>query len=170
MAFSSIIFRERFVVQLGNGGNLVGRAESVEEVQEGHSRGQRRRLTDDGQVVSLLYGTGAQQGDARRAAGHHVRVVAEDAQRVGRNRPSGDVDTDRRELTRNLVQIGNHQQQALGRREGRGERAGLERAVHRAGGAALALHLHDFRDLAPQVGLASWLPTRPRARPWRTRA
>ena len=31
------------------------------------------------------------------------------------------------------------------------ERAGLQRAVHRAGGAGLRLHLDDVRDRAPEV-------------------
>ena len=45
------------------------------------------------------------------------------------------------------------------------ERAGLERAVERAGGAALALHLHDLRDGAPQVRGDPRPTRRRRARP-----
>ena len=53
-----------------------------------------------------------------------------------------------------LYMLGIISMQALRRGEGGRQRAGLQRAVHRAGGAALALHLDDVGDAAPDVGLA----------------
>ena len=59
------------------------------------------------------------------------------------------------QLAGDLVHVGDHQQQALRRREGRRQRAGLQRAVNGAGRAAFALHLDHRRDGAPDVGLPS---------------
>ena len=84
-------------------------------------------------------------------AGHDVGVVAEDRQRVGGQRARRDVDDERRQLAGDLVHVGDHQQQALRGREGRGQRAGLQRAVDGAGGAAFGLHLDHLRDRAPDV-------------------
>jgi hypothetical protein len=47
------------------------------------------------------------------------------------------------QLAGDLVHVGDHQQQTLAGGEGRRQRAGLQRAVHRAGGAAFRLHLDD---------------------------
>lgn len=44
-----------------------------------------------------------------------------------------------------------HQQQALGRGERRGERAGLQRAMHSTGGTGFGLHLSDADSLTEQV-------------------
>ena len=55
------------------------------------------------------------------------------------------------QLAGDLEHVGHHQQQALRCGEGRGQRAGLQRAVHRAGSAPFALHLLDDRDVAPDV-------------------
>ena len=64
-----------------------------------------------------------------------------------------------------LNMSGQHQQQPLRRGEGRRQRAGLERAVHRAGGAALRLHLDHDGDVAPEVRRGPSPTTRRRARP-----
>ena len=57
----------------------------------------------------------------------------------------------RRQLARDLEHVGQHEQQALGRGKRRRQRARLQRAVHRASGAALALHfLHDG-DVSPDI-------------------
>jgi hypothetical protein len=63
----------------------------------------------------------------------------------------GDVDDGRRQLPCDLVHVGDHQQQALGRRERRRQGPGLQRAVHGSGLPALALHLDDGRHTAPEI-------------------
>jgi len=55
----------------------------------------------------------------------------------------------RRQLAGNLEQIGDHQQQALRGREGGGQRAALQRAMHGADGAGLGLHFDDVGHGAP---------------------
>jgi hypothetical protein len=137
---------------------LVARAEAVEEVQEGHARAQRGGVGHEGQVLGLLRAARAEQREAGAAAGHHVAVVAEDRQGVRRQRTRRDVHAEGVQLARDLVHVGQHEQQALAGREGRGQRAALQRAVHRAGRAALGLHLDHVGDLAPQVRAPSRRP------------
>jgi hypothetical protein len=130
---------------------LVRRPEPVEEMQERHARLERRGVRDAGEVVCLLHRARTQHRESDLPARHHVRVVAEDGEGVGRERACRDVHAERRQLTGDLVHVGDHQEQALRRREGGREGAPLQRAVHRAGGAALGLHLAHVRDDAPHV-------------------
>ncbi len=134
--------------------HLVGRAEAVEEVEERDVRLQRGGVGDEREVLSLLDGGGGEHREARLAAAHDVRVVAEDVEALVGERAGGDVEDRRRELARDLVHVRDHQQEALRRRERRREGAGREGAVDRAGGAALGLHFDDLGDVAPEIGLA----------------
>ena len=138
--------------------DLVASAEAVEEVQERHPRPQRRGVGDEREVVRLLHRAGGEHRPAGRAGVHHVAVVAEDRQGVGGDRAGGDVDDRRRQLAGDLEHVRDHQQQALRRRERRRQRALLQRAVERAGGAGLRLHLDDVGDGAPQVRPAGGRP------------
>ena len=58
------------------------------------------------------------------------------------------------QLAGDLVHVGDHQQQALGRGEGGGQAAALQGSVERSGGAAFALHFDDFGNGSPDVGFA----------------
>ena len=138
--------------------DLVRRAEAVEEVQEGNARLERRGVRHRGHVVRLLHRVRAQQREAGLTAGHDVGVVAEDRQRMRGERARRHVHREGRELARDLVHVGDHQEQALRGGEGRRERARLQRAVHGAGGAAFRLHFGQLGDGAPEVRL---LPARP---------
>ena len=131
--------------------DLVRGAESVEEMQERDARCERRGLRDQRRVVRLLHRAGREQGEPRRARRHHVGMVAEDRQRLRRERARRDVEDGRRQLAGDLEHVGQHQHQALRGGEGRRQRARLQRAVHGAGGAAFALHLLHDRDVAPDV-------------------
>ncbi len=133
---------------------LVRGPEPVEEMQERDARLQRGRLRDQGGVVRLLHRRRRQQGEPGRAGGHHVRVVAEDRQRLRRQRAGRHVKDRGGQLARDLEHVGQHQHEPLRRREGGRHGARLERPVHGPGGAALALHLLDDRDVAPDVGQA----------------
>jgi hypothetical protein len=104
--------------------------------------------------VRLLHRAGGEQGEAGLPRRHDVGVVAEDGERVRGQGTGSHVQGEGGQLAGDLEHVGDHQQQALRGGEGGGQRAGLQRAVHRAGGAALGLHLHDLRHLTPEVGLA----------------
>jgi hypothetical protein len=138
--------------------HLVRGAEAVEEVDEGDARLQRARLGDQGEVVGLLHGTRGQLGEAGGAHGHDVLVVAEDGQALGGERTRRHVEDRRGELAGDLVHVRNHEHQPLGGGEGRRQGAGLQGAVGRARGAALALHLGDDGYVPPEVGLAFGCP------------
>ena len=57
-----------------------------------------------------------------------------------------------------LEHVGKHQEQALGRRERRAERALLYGAVKRPGCASLGLHLDDLGNRTPEVGPSGGAP------------
>ena len=130
---------------------FVRRAEPVEEEHHRHASFERGHLRHQRQVVRLLHRCRGQHREADHACAHHVRVVAEDGQRLRGNRARRDVKDARRQLAGDLVHVRQHQQEALGRRERRRERAALQRAVDRPRRAALRLHLLDERHLAPDV-------------------
>ena len=150
--------------------DLVAGAEAVEEVQERHPRLQRRHVGDHRHVLRFLHARRRQQREAGGAGAHHVAVVAEDRQRVRGQRAGGDVEHRRRQLAGDLEHVGQLQQQALRRRERRRQRAGLQRAVHRAGGAAPRSASRSPRAPGPRCS-SSRRPTRRRpARPCSTTA
>ena len=94
---------------------------------------------------------GTEHREAGGPARHDVGVVAENGQGVGGDGARRDVHREGSQLSRDLEHVGDHQEQALRRREGRRQGAGLQRAVHRSRGARLRLHLDDVRDVAPEV-------------------
>jgi hypothetical protein len=142
---------ELLVVEQGHVRDLVRGAEAVEEVEERHARLERGRLCDEREVVSFLHARRAEHRPPRRARGHDVAVVAEDRQRMRGDRSRGDVEHRRRQLARDLVHVRDHQQQPLRRGEGRGQGAGLQRAVYGTGGTGFALHYDDRGDGAPEI-------------------
>jgi len=138
--------------------DLVAGAETVEEVHERDAGPQGGDLGDRGQVVRLLHRSRRQHREPGLPYGHHVLVVAVDAQPLGGQRPRGHVEHGGGELAGNFVHIGDHQQQPLRGSEGGAQRAGLQRAVYSTGGAALRLHLDHCRHGAPQVAHAGSHP------------
>jgi len=131
--------------------DLVRGTEAVEEMDEGDTRLERRRLGDQRVVMGFLHRSRGEECEASGPRCHHIGMVAENRKRLRRDGPGGNVKHRRRQLARDLVHIGQHQHQALRRGEGRGQRARLQRSMHRAGGAALALHLLDDGHIAPNV-------------------
>jgi len=132
--------------------HLVRRSEAVEKVHERNPRLERGGVGDGGQIRNLLRVTRCHHGEAGGSSRHHVAVVAEDRQRVRRHRAGRNVEDRRRQLTRDLEHVGDHQQQALRRRESRRQGPGLQGAVNGACGAAFALHLRHARHGPPDVG------------------
>ncbi len=131
--------------------HLVGSAEAVEEMHERHARLERRGVRDECEVLRLLHARGGDHRDARLAARHDVRMVAEDACAVHGEGARGHVEDGREQFTRHAVEVRNHQQEALRRGECASHRSGGDGAVHGARRAALALHLHHFGNGAPDV-------------------
>ena len=124
------------------------------------------RCATGGEVHDLLNVGLRQHGEAGLTAGVHVAVVAENAQRVGRDRTGGNVEHAGQKLAGDLVHVGDHQQQALRGGVGGGQRTGVERAVHGAGGAGFGLHLRNLDGGAEDVLPTLRQTTGPRSPPW----
>ena len=144
-------FAQIIVAQFRQAIDLVRGTEPVEEMDERDASGQGRGLAKQRHVLRFLGRAGAQHGHACLPAGHDVALIAEDGKGVGGDRARRDMHTERSELAGDLVQIWDHQQQALGGREGGRQSAGLQRAMDGADGAGLRLHFDNVRDLAPNV-------------------
>ena len=138
--------------------DFVRRTEPVEEVEEGHARAQGRDVRDEREVLRLLHGCRAEHREARRAGVHHVAVVAVDREGVRGQGTRRDMDDRRSELAGDLEHVGDHEQQALGCREGRRHGALLQGPMQSAGRAGLGLHLDDLRHDPPEVGLTGRRP------------
>ena len=131
--------------------NLMRGTETVEEMQERHARLQRHEVCDACEVHDLLHRRGGQHGETGLARSHHVLVVAEDRQRLCGQRTRRNVEHAREQLAGDLIHVGDHQQQALRRREGRGQGTALQRSVHGTGSAGLRLHFNDLDGLAENI-------------------
>ncbi|MNE51270.1 hypothetical protein D3C80_1458910 [compost metagenome] len=70
---------------------------------------------------------------------------------MGCDGASGNVEDEWRQLPGQLIQRRDHQQQSLGRGEGGGKCAGLQRAVHGSNSSAFGLHLDHVGYVAPNV-------------------
>ena len=123
---------------------LVAGAEAVEEVQEGNSALDGGQVRHGAQVHDLLHVGLGQHGKAGLTTRHDVAVIAEDVQGVAGEGSGGDVEHAGEQLARDLVHVGDHQQQALGRGVGGGQGACVQGAVDSAGSAGLSLHLLNF--------------------------
>ena len=134
--------------------DLVGGAKAIEHMQERQPAAQAEPGGNGGKVARLLHRRRAENPATAAAGGHHVAVIAKDRQALGRQGAGRHVQHRRGELPRQLVEVGDHQQQPLAGREGGGERPGLQGAMHRAGSARFALQLHHRRHGAPEVGPA----------------
>ena len=143
---------EVFVVHLLDFRDLMGGAEAVEEVHEGHARLDGGEVRHAREVHDFLDRAGGDHAPAGLAAVIDVRVVAEDGQGMGAHGPGGHVQHGGVPLARNAVHGGDHEHEALGGRVARGERAGLRRAVDGRDGAGLRLHLHQPDGLTEDVG------------------
>ena len=135
--------------------DLVGGTETIEEVQERDLAFDRGQMRDGGQIHDFLRVRLAEHSEAGLATGHDVGMVAEDVQRVGGDGTGRDVEHAGQLLRRDLVHVRDHQQKTLRRGVRRGQSAGAEGAVHRAGSTGLRLHLRDLDSRAEDVLQAS---------------
>ena len=115
-------------------------AETVEEVQERNSALNGSQVGNRREIHHFLHAAFGQHRKTGLAAGHDVRVVAEDVQCVAGKRTGADMEDTGKQFTGDLVHVRDHQQQALGSRIGGGQGTGVQRAVHGAGSAGLSLH------------------------------
>ena len=131
--------------------DLVGGAEAVEEVLHGDMALDGREMRHRAEIHALLHAGGGELRPADLAAGHHVLVVAEDGDRLGRDGARGDMHDRRQQQARDAVHRRDHQHQALSGGVGRAESAGLQRALHGGAGAGLGLHFHELDRHAEKI-------------------
>ena len=131
--------------------NLMGCAESVEEVQERNFSLQRGQMSHSRQIHDFLRIVGAQQSITRLTAGHDIGVIAEDGQRMSGQRAGRYMDHAGQLASGNLVHVGDHQQQALGCGKRSRQGAGSQGSVDCAGRTAFGLHLGHTDRLAEQI-------------------
>ena len=131
--------------------DLVAGTETVEEVQERQAGLDGAQVSDGGQVLGFLDGTGGQHAETGLAAGHDVLVVTEDGEGVAGQGAGAHVEHGGQHFAGDLVHVGDHQEQTLGGGKGGSKSTSLEGTVHGTGGAGLALHLRYFHSLAPEV-------------------
>ena len=124
--------------------NLVRGAEAVEEVQERHAALDRGKVCHSAEVHHFLRVRLGKHRKAGLAACVNVAVVAENVERVGRERTGRDMEYARQQLACDFIHVRDHEKKALGCGVGRRQRTGGKAAVHGACGARLRLHLHDF--------------------------
>ena len=105
------------LIEHGDLVDLVRGPEAVEEVEERDPRPERRGMRDQREVVRFLDRARREHRPAGRAGVHDVAVVAEDREGMRRDRPGRDMDDRRRQLAGDLEHVGDHQEQALRRRE-----------------------------------------------------
>ncbi len=131
--------------------DLVGGAETVEEVEERDAAlngGQMRHGAEVHDFLDVAFG---QHGEAGLTAGHNVAVITEDVQGVAGDGTGGNVEHARQQLAGDLVHIGDHQQQALGCGVGGGQSTGVQGSMNGAGRTGLRLHLLHLDGRAEDV-------------------
>ena len=134
--------------------DFVGGTEPVEEVDEGQARLNGGKVGHGAEVHDVLHGAGGQHGEAGLAGGHHVLMVAEDAQGVGGEGARAHMEDRGQEFAGYLVHVGDHQQEPLRGRVGGGESAALQGAVQSSCRAAFGLHLDHAHRGSEKVFLA----------------
>ena len=132
-------------------GDLVRGAKTIEEEQERDARLERGRLRDEREIMRFLHARRAEHRKAGPARRHHIAVIAEDRERLHRERPCRDVQHERRQLARDFEHVRQHQQQPLRSRECRRQRPRLKRPVDRPRGTSFTLHFDHRRHSAPQI-------------------
>mmetsp|Transcript_99908 Transcript_99908/g.250475 ORF Transcript_99908/g.250475 Transcript_99908/m.250475 type:complete len:273 (-) Transcript_99908:86-904(-) len=129
----------------------AGGTSAVEEMNKGHGGLERCEVGHEAQVHHLLWVVRREQGAARGAHSHDIRVITEDGQRLPCQSTSGDMEHRRQELARTEVHVGDHEQQSLGGCERRAQGTARESAMQGSGRAQLRLHLPNLHHLAEDV-------------------
>lgn len=126
-------------------------------MKERYPRDQGRCVSDGGEVLSFLG-----EPDASRANPlWRAAITSEWSPKIdsaGGDASCRHVQAERGQLSGDLVQVGEHQQQTLRCGEGGGQRPGLQRAVHGACRTAFGLHLDDLGYRSPEVHLFGHRP------------
>ena len=108
-------------------------------------------MGDTCEIHHFLHRTFGQHREAGLTHGHHILMVAEDAERMRSDRTSRYVENRGEKLAGDFVHVGDHQQQTLRSRVGGCQRTGLERTVNSACRTAFRLHFLNEDRFAEDV-------------------
>ena len=133
--------------------DFVGGTETVEEVDERHSAFDSGEVGNSAQVHNFLGICFGEHCKTGLTASVDVGVVTEDVQRMRSDAACGNMEHAGKQLTRNFVHIGDHQQKTLRCSVGRGERTGGQGTVYRTCGTGFGLHFGDFDGRTEDVFL-----------------
>ena len=125
--------------------NLMRRAE------ERHAPLDGDEMRDSSEIHDLLHARLTQHRAARLARCHDIALIAENIQGGSRQSTGAHMEDTGKELTGNLVEVRDHQQEALRGRVRRRQCTCLKRAVYSACSACLGLHLDDAHLLTEDV-------------------
>ena len=131
--------------------DLMGGAETVKEMEEGHPAVDSGQVRHSPQIHDLLRGGGGQQGKACLADAHDITVVTENGQCMGAKGAGRHMEHTWQHLAGDLIHIRDHQQQPLGGGVSSGQGTGLQGTMDRTGRPTLGLHLHHLYRLAEEV-------------------
>ncbi len=93
-------------------------AEAIEEMEKRDAGRKGCGVGYDRHVCRFLHGARAQHGPTCSATGHHVAMITKDRQGMRRQSACGHMKDGRGEFPRDLVHVGDHEKEALRRREG----------------------------------------------------
>ena len=131
--------------------NLMRRAEAVEEVDERHATLDGDEMRDSGEIHDLLHARLTQHRTARLTRCHDIALIAENIEGGSRQSTGAHMEDAGKKLAGNLVEVRDHQQEALRSRVRRRQSTRLQGAVHSACSACLGLHLDDAHLLTEDV-------------------
>ena len=131
--------------------NLMGGPEAVEEIDKGKASLQRRKMRDRSQIHNLLNGGLAEHRSTGLTTCHDIGVISENGERVTCDGTGRNIEDTGQLLSRDLVDVRNHQKKTLRRGEGGGQSSGRQSPMHGAGRTGLGLHLRHRNRLPEDV-------------------
>ncbi len=108
-------------------------------------------MSNQGHVHGLLYVVCTGHGKAGIAAGHDVRMITENRERLCSKGSCRHVENGRNHFASNLMHVGDHQEQSLTSSECGGQSTSREGTMNGTSRTSLGLHFHDLHLLTPEV-------------------
>ena len=131
--------------------DFVAGAEAVEEVDERNFRFEGGEVRHEREVHGFLNGVGSEHRKTGLTASHNVGVVAENVKSVSGEGSCRNMENAGEKFARDLVHIGDHEEQSLTGGISGGESAGAKGAVNGARGTRLGLHFGKSQGLSEHV-------------------
>jgi len=132
MLFNLVPRQKVFELLVTHEGNLVDFVrcpKAIHEMQKGHTRVERGHLRNDRHIVGFLDGKGGNHGQSTASNEHGVAMVSIDRQAFTGQGSRCHMNDSGQQFTRNLVHVGNVEQEALRSCKGCGDRPRNQRSM-----------------------------------------